>query len=114
MRLYPGTPLADVLVAQGRVDRDDIGLLPVFYIEPEIADFLPGYLRRQASEAGNWVLPGLAAPILPSSQRLLRGLGFSGPLWRLLQNPWMHLFNRARFRRPNTSWGIPHPRRKIV
>jgi radical SAM superfamily enzyme YgiQ (UPF0313 family) len=114
VRLYPGTPLNHSLIEQGRFAKDAIGLLPAFYIEPEIADFLPGYLRQQAFEAGNWVLPGLAPPILPGSQRLLRGLGISGPLWRLLHNRWMHTLNRTRFRRPNTSWGVPHPRRKVV
>ncbi len=114
VRLYPGTPLTNNLIARGRVAASAIGLLPAFYVEPEVADFLPGYLQQQAYEAGNWVLPGLAAPILPGSQRLLRGLGISGPLWRLLQNRWMHVINRTRFRRPNTSWGVPHPRRKVV
>jgi radical SAM superfamily enzyme YgiQ (UPF0313 family) len=114
VRLYPGTPLTNNLVAQGRIAASAIGLLPVFYVEPEVAAFLPGYLQQQAYEAGNWVLPGLATPILPGSQRLIRGLGISGPLWRLLQNRWMHVINRTRFRRPNTSWGVPHPRRKVV
>ena len=114
VRLYPGTPLATSLIDQGRIMASAIGLLPVFYVEPEVADFLPGYLQQQAYEAGNWVLPGLAAPILPASQRLLRGLGISGPLWRLLQNRWMHVINRTRFRRPDTSWGVPHPRRRVV
>jgi radical SAM superfamily enzyme YgiQ (UPF0313 family) len=103
VRLYPGTPMTNSLIVQGRVAKDAIGLVPVFYIEPEVADFLPRYLRRHALEAGNWVLPGLATPILPGSQRLLRGLGFSGPLWRLLHNRWMHALNRPRFRRPDTS-----------
>lgn len=114
VRLYPGTPLSNSLIDQGRVAKHDIGLLPAFYVEPAVADFLPRYLRQQAYAAGNWVLPGLAAPILPGSQRLLRGLGVSGPLWRLLQSRWMHVLNRTRFRRPNTSWGVPHPRRKVL
>jgi radical SAM superfamily enzyme YgiQ (UPF0313 family) len=114
VRLYPGTPLTNSLIDQGRITASAIGLLPAFYVEPQVADFLPGYLRQQAYEAGNWVLPGLAAPILPASQHLLRGLGISGPLWRLLQNRWMHVINRTRFRRPNTSWGVPHPRRRVV
>jgi hypothetical protein len=114
VRLYPGTPLTESLVAQGRLGRADIGLAPLFYVEPEIAGFLPDYLQRQAWEAGNWVLPGLAAPILPGSQRLLRALGVSGPLWGLLQNRWMHVLNRGRFRRPNTSWGVPRRRRNVL
>lgn len=114
VRLYPGTPLTNSLIAQGRVGKDAIGLLPAFYVEPGVADFLPRHLQQHAYEAGNWVLPGLAAPILPGSQRLLRGLGISGPLWRLLQRPWMHALNRSRFKHPNTSWGVPHPGRKVV
>lgn len=114
VRLYPGTPMTSELIDQGRIGKNDVGLLPTFYVEPEVADFLPRHLRQQALAAGNWVLPGLAAPILPGSQRILRGLGVSGPLWRLLQRPWMHALNRGRFKRPNTSWGIPHPRRKVV
>lgn len=114
VRLYPGTLMTNALIEQGRVQKEDIGLLPTFYIEPDVADFLPNHLREQAFDAGNWVLPGLAAPILPGSQKILRGLGVSGPLWHLLQKPWMHTLNRGKFKRPNTSWGIPHPRRKVV
>jgi radical SAM superfamily enzyme YgiQ (UPF0313 family) len=114
VRLYPGTQITDSLIAEGRIRREDIGLMPAFYIEPQVADFLPGYLRQQAHVAGNWVLPGLVAPLLPHSQRVLRGLGISGPLWRLLQKPWMHSFNRLKFRRLKTSWGVPRSGRKIV
>ena len=114
VRLYPGTPLVQSLIEEGRIASGDIGLLPTFYIEPGVAEFLPRYLSEQAHAAGNWVLPGLAAPLLPSSQRILRGLGISGPLWRLLHKPWMHSLNRTRFRHPNTSWGIPHPRRRVI
>jgi radical SAM superfamily enzyme YgiQ (UPF0313 family) len=107
VRVYPGTRLAQRLVAEGRVEQNDIGLLPLFYVDPAVRDFLPDYLGRQAYAAGNWVLPGLATPLLPYSQRLARALGVSGPLWRLLQGAWMQRFHRGRFRRPNTSWGIP-------
>ena len=111
VRLYPGTPLSNRLIATGRLRNSDIGLRPAFYIEPEIAGFLPGHLQQQAAEAGNWVLPGLEPPLLPVSQRVLRGLGVSGPLWRLLRYPAMRRISRIKFRRPGTSWGIPNPRR---
>lgn len=114
VRLYPGTPLTRSLVEQGRIDAAEIGLLPVFYIDPAVADFLPDYLLKTAYEAGNWVLPGLAAPLLPASQRLLRGVGIAGPLWRLLHRPWMHRLNRGRFKRPDTSWGVPRAGRKLI
>jgi len=114
VRLYPGTPLSQSLIDQGKVDPDDIGLLPTFYIDPAISDFLPGFLQQQAYEAGNWVLPGLVEPILPRSQRVLRGLGISGPLWRLLHKPWMQWLYRGNFKRPNTSWGVPNASKKVI
>ncbi len=114
VRLYPGTPLSQSLIDAGRIAAEDVGLFPAFYVEPAIEDFLPDYLRKQAVEAGNWVLPGLAAPILPRNQRLLRYLGVSGPLWRLLHKPWMQKLNRSRFRQPSTSWGVPNRKRKVL
>jgi len=114
VRLYPGTPLSQALIDEGKVSPDEIGLLPTFYIDPAVSDFLPGFLQQQAHEAGNWVLPGLVQPILPGSQRILRGLGISGPLWRLLHRPWMQRLYRGNFKRPNTSWGVPNASKKVV
>ena len=114
VRLYPGTPLAEQLIVEGRVARDQIGLQPAFYVEPAVAGFLPDYLQQQARAAGNWVLPGMEAPLLPSSQRLLRALGVSGPLWRLLRFRWMRALSRGKFHRPATSWGIPNQRRYLI
>jgi len=114
VRLYPGTPLAVRLIAQGRVEPDAIGLEPAFYVEPTVVGFLPGYLQAQARAAGNWVLPGMEPPLLPASQRLLRALGVSGPLWRLLRYRWMRSLSRGKFQRPATSWGIPNQRRYLV
>ncbi len=98
VRLYPGTPLANDLIAAGDLRESELGLMPRFHIDARVKDFLPGYLLRQAREAGNWVLPGLVRPIDPLSQRLVRALGASGPLWRLLASPLVRGFTRARFR----------------
>jgi radical SAM superfamily enzyme YgiQ (UPF0313 family) len=114
VRLYPGTPLAARLIAEGRVSPDSIGLAPAFYVEPAVVDFLPAYLQAQARAAGNWVLPGMEPPLLPASQRLLRALGVSGPLWRLLRFRWMRGLSRGKFHRPATSWGVPNRRRYLV
>lgn len=114
VRLYPGTPLTLRLTAEGRIRPGEVGLQPFFYVEPAVRDFLPAYLQQQALEAGNWVLPGLSPPLLPASQRLLRALGISGPLWRLLRFSAMRAASRTKFRRPNTSWGIPNLRRKVL
>jgi len=111
VRLYPGTPLTRRLTTAGRLHAGAGGLTPTFYVEPAVADFLPSYLRRQAAEAGNWVLPGLVPPLLPASQRLFRALGVAGPLWRLLRSPALRAASRSKFRRPYTSSGTPIPRR---
>ena len=113
VRVYPGTPLAGQLISSGKMAGNDIGLMPAFYIEPGVANFLPAYLQQQARKAGNWVLPGMEPPLLPISQRILRALGVSGPLWRLLRYSWMRQISRTKFRRPATSWGIPNPRRTL-
>ena len=114
VRVYPGTPLAKQLIASGDNTDSDIGLTPAFYIEPAVKDFLPDYLQQQARADGRWVLPGMEPPLLPVSQRLLRSLGISGPLWRLLHYPWMRQISRTKFKRPATSWGIPNPRRTLL
>jgi len=114
VRVYPGTPLADTLVQQGHIQANDIGLKPLYYIDPAVRDFLPGYLQQHAYQAGNWVLPGLVKPILPGSQKLLRGLGISGPLWRLFHRPWLQHLYRRNFRRADTSWGMPQGNRKVI
>ena len=114
VRLYPGTPLSQALIDEGRIAPEEISLLPTFYIEPAIRDFLPGYLMQHAYEAGNWVLPGLVTPIQPRSQRLIRGLGISGPLWRLFKKPWMQRLYRNHFHRLQTSWGAPNASKKII
>ena len=114
VRLYPGTPLTMSLIKEGKINVDDVGLLPTFYIDPAVSDFLPGFLQQQAYETGNWVLPGLVDPIQPVSQRLLRGLGIAGPLWRLFHKPWMQWFYRSNFKRPNTSWGVPNASKKVI
>ena len=102
------------MIAEGRVTSDEVGLAPAFYIEPDVAGFLPNYLLQQARLAGNWVLPGIEPPLLPASQRTLRALGTSGPLWRLLRFPWMRRISRIKFRHPTTSWGVPKPRRTLL
>ncbi|VAW50429.1 Radical SAM domain protein [hydrothermal vent metagenome] len=114
VRLYPGTPLTTSLIEEGKVAENEIGLLPTFYIDPAVVDFLPGFLQQQAYETGNWVLPGLVEPIQPASQRFLRKLGVAGPLWRLFHKPWMQWFYRSNFKKPNTSWGVPNASKKVI
>jgi len=114
VRLYPGTPLTNSLIKQGKIAADEIGLLPTFYIDPAVKDFLPIFLQQQAYETGNWILPGLVEPIQPVSHRILRATGIAGPLWRLFQKPWMQWLYRNNFKRPNTSWGVPNASKKVI
>lgn len=114
VRVYPGTPLARDLVEKGSLHPGGPGLEPTFYIDPAVQDFLPGYLQQVARETGNWVLPGLSPPILPASQRVLRALGVSGPLWKLLRRSWMRRLSRGKYRRPNTGWGVPRTGRRLL
>ena len=51
VRLYPGTPMSTSLIEQGLIDAEDIGLLPTFYIDRAVRDFLPGFLLSPAERA---------------------------------------------------------------
>ncbi len=85
VRVYPGTPLAAACEADGVLPAGQSYSDPVFYIAPEVRDFLFPFLESFARARGNWVLPGLVPPVEPITQRLIRAIGYKPPLWHLLR-----------------------------
>ena len=85
VRVYPGTPLAEACEAVGTFLDGRCYADPVFYIAPEVRDFLFSFLESFARARGNWVLPGLVPPVRPITQRLIRATGYKPPLWHLLR-----------------------------
>lgn len=113
VRVYPNTPLANQLINDSELQASDIGLMPLFYIASEVRKFLPNYLLSVAKKSGNWILPGLVTPILPMNQRLLRAIGVSGPLWKLLEHPVIRKFSKGKFGLTSTSWGSPQTKGRV-
>jgi radical SAM superfamily enzyme YgiQ (UPF0313 family) len=85
IRVYPGTPLQELAVAQGVIAEGDDLLEPRFYISPGIgAEELTAAVRAQAGARPNWVVPGLGIRSDPGLLTRLRRTGHRGPLWGLL------------------------------
>jgi len=83
LRIYPHTPLARRLRAEGRLNPADSLLEPVFY-QPENID-----LRRIADlckrmSPAHWLVPGVQASLRLADQQQLRRRGIKGPLWEYL------------------------------
>ncbi|MHB1756752.1 MAG: B12-binding domain-containing radical SAM protein [Leptospirillum sp.] len=85
VRLYPRTPMGDWALETGHVKEAKDFLEPVFYIDPSVKTFLLPYLEKFAAQRGNWILPGVVAPLRPITQRLIRFVGYKKPLWHLLR-----------------------------
>ncbi len=85
VRIYPNTPLHDIAVAEGLVDREDDLLLPKFYVSPHLgAEALLEAVAHHAKRHGNWVVPGLGIRSDPALLSALRRRGHRGPLWDML------------------------------
>ena len=85
VRVYPHTPLAEITKTDLGICAEESFPEPVFYISPEVKDFMFEYLVPFAASRGRWVLPGVHHPIKTGLHHLLRGLGFKLPLWELLK-----------------------------
>ena len=85
IRIYPGTPLGEIAERLGRVTDRKQYLDPIFFLETGLESFLIEYLTSFALERGNWILPGIVPSIEPTTQRLIRLLGYRRPLWHLLR-----------------------------
>jgi radical SAM superfamily enzyme YgiQ (UPF0313 family) len=85
IRIYPGTPLAEIAERLGRVTDRKHYLDPIFFLESGLESFLIEYLTAFALERGNWILPGIVPSLSPVTQRLIRLSGYRRPLWHLLR-----------------------------
>lgn len=57
IRIYPGTAVARRAREKGLVDPGDSLLQPSFYLEPELAEWLPEFIETWSAERPNLVLP---------------------------------------------------------
>lgn len=82
VRVYPGTPLAETLLARGEVPALDALYEPWFYFAPGVRDGLPEAIAAAARSRGNWLLPGQRVNDEEQLLSTLRGRGLKGDLWR--------------------------------
>jgi radical SAM superfamily enzyme YgiQ (UPF0313 family) len=81
MRVYPGTRLFELAVAEGRFHRGTNLLKPFYYLSPGLTlDMVLETLQRFASASPNWVV-GDFDPAYESLVHRLRQRGITGPLW---------------------------------
>jgi radical SAM superfamily enzyme YgiQ (UPF0313 family) len=84
IRIYPHTALYDMALAEGKIDRDDNLLQPVFY-EPDGIDrtTIEALVKERAAGRDNWVI-GSGGVKAASIIHTLHQRGFAGPLWEFL------------------------------
>jgi radical SAM superfamily enzyme YgiQ (UPF0313 family) len=91
MRVYPGTPLFERALAEGRFSPDTSLLQPVYYVSPALtAEEITEQLTAFAQRSPNWIV-GDPSPAFANMVRRLRERGVVGPLWSyvaMIQRLW--------------------------
>jgi radical SAM superfamily enzyme YgiQ (UPF0313 family) len=81
MRIYPGTGLHEIAIAEGRVSKDDTLVEPVYYLSGHTD--LP-MLKRRAAETGKaWIFPDETENDLVTVLRKQKNK--KGPIWEYLR-----------------------------
>lgn len=83
IRIYPGTRLFDLAVAEGAVDPEGDFLSPRFYFAPGLDAERIWALVTESGADRQWVLPHRMQALEPFMRRL-RQRGAKGPLWERL------------------------------
>lgn len=84
VRIYPHTPMQEIAVREGVVQRGDDLLEPTFYISPLIGpERLIEFVTEGAMQRQGWIVPGLEINISPQLMEGIRKFGLRGPLWEL-------------------------------
>jgi len=81
IRVYPGTPLFERAVREGRIRADTDLLPPAYYLAPDLtAEAVFAQLQEFARLSPNWIV-GDPAPAYTTLVERLRRRGVVGPLW---------------------------------
>ena len=97
IRIFPGTLLQKMAVAEGMDEARAIGLDPIFYIARDVADSAVEFVHERAISRPNWIVPGQMVMAGQDFKENLRperydsGLGapfrmqgVRGPLWEMM------------------------------
>ncbi len=84
IRIYPGTGLYDLALAEGKIDHQHDMLQPVFY-KPDDMDreTIETVVSQRANDRSNWVI-GSGGTRTAAAIRAMHRQGYTGPLWEYL------------------------------
>ncbi|HLO27281.1 MAG TPA: lipid biosynthesis B12-binding/radical SAM protein [Geobacteraceae bacterium] len=82
IRIFPGTSLHRLALAEGVITPETELLEPVFYISPLIGERLGPLVTGEALKRRNWVAPGLEINMSEAMMEALRHFQGRGPLWK--------------------------------
>ncbi len=84
MRIYPGTPLFSLSVAEGQVIKSSDLIDPLFYKSADISEqHILARVREEATQRDNWII-GAGGDETRSIVSRMYQKGYSGPLWEYL------------------------------
>jgi radical SAM superfamily enzyme YgiQ (UPF0313 family) len=97
VRVYPDTPLAQMLVRDGYLSPEGIAYPPKFYLSETLGDEVVDLVVKKAERSPNWIVPGRSIHYSVRLQRLLRKRGKMGPTWSYMRH------RRGRGRNPGAE-----------
>ncbi len=84
IRIYSGTPLEGISLAEGVIGPETNLMYPHFYISPLLGDEILSWVSQKAMERKEWVVPGLEINISQQMMDSIRRFHIRGPLWNLV------------------------------
>jgi radical SAM superfamily enzyme YgiQ (UPF0313 family) len=84
IRIYPGTEMERLSLAQGVIRQNSNLMYPYFYISPTLGERLAEIVQERALARKRWIVPGLEINITKNLIEQIRKFRIRGPLWELV------------------------------
>jgi len=84
IRIYPGTEMERLSLAQGVIRQNSNLMHPYFYISPTLGERLGEIVQEKALVRKRWIVPGLEINITKNLLEQIRKFRIRGPLWELV------------------------------
>ncbi len=84
IRIYPGTEMEQISLAQGIIPQGTNLIYPHFYISPALKGRLNEIVKEKALSRKRWIVPGLEINITQNLMEQIRKFRIRGPLWELV------------------------------
>ena len=85
IRVFPGTAIHLLAIAEGLLTTESPMLEPVFYISPSIRESLCDIVIQLSAQRRNWIAPGLEINVSDAMLEAMRHFQVRGPLWKLIK-----------------------------